>query len=434
MSNSETIFINRFKQTVEQSLNWGFSQNWKQRDYLRLIEMIDEKTGVAISLSTIKRIWHTDFNGSPQPATLDAFAQFIDCKNWVEFKNQCQLDSDAKGKVNDAGSKTKKLMPLIAIASALSIFAAVTLFFSYKTAEPEHAISFEAANLTFSCKTSVVSGVPNTVIFDYDIGNIHADSFFIQQSWNKFIKDPIDAENTTATSTYFYPGYHKAKLLANDSILKEIAVKVTTNGWLSVARYGYLDASPVYIHKNSNCADGTLSITKEDLEKHAVEINSDLMSSYYFVSDFDSVNADNFSFETQIRCDSISMIACPRMDLLVFGEGAIHIIPLTIKGCVGTVNVKFGDKWLYGKNNDFSAFGTDVYNWQTLKAEIVDTVAHIYLNGEHIQEVSFNEGIGTLTGFNFNFAGTGAINFIKVWDKEKQLVFSDNFNNYLADK
>ena len=44
----------------------------------------------------------------------------------------------------------------------------------------------------FDAQKTVAAGIPNTVIFKYDVSNVAADTFYIQQSWNEDHKVTID--------------------------------------------------------------------------------------------------------------------------------------------------------------------------------------------------------------------------------------------------
>ena len=105
MDNSETPYVQHIKKLVEEKLGWIESGKWKQRDYWNLLELLEEESGISISLSTIKRIWKPDFEGSPHPATLDVLAQFVDYKNWLDFKNSTQLIT--KDKESEKGRSKK---------------------------------------------------------------------------------------------------------------------------------------------------------------------------------------------------------------------------------------------------------------------------------------------------------------------------------------
>src|SRR3984885_507579 len=57
-----------------------------QRDLNFLSEWIESRTGVLISLSTIKRLLNGQFSRLPQIATLDAIAVTAGYQNWQDFK------------------------------------------------------------------------------------------------------------------------------------------------------------------------------------------------------------------------------------------------------------------------------------------------------------------------------------------------------------
>src|SRR4029078_158709 len=100
--------------------------------------------------------------------------------------------------------------------------------------------------VTFTGNKTVSQGVPNTVVFNYDLSNVIADSFFFQQAWNNQEKVKIDPKEHYYSNIYYYPRFHKAKLIANDSIIKRFRVHITTNGWLPLVRYSITDDRPIY--------------------------------------------------------------------------------------------------------------------------------------------------------------------------------------------
>ena len=57
----EKNFIATCKTLIEGKLNWQDSENWKQRDYEYLSEIIFEKTEILLSVSTLKRIWKNEY-------------------------------------------------------------------------------------------------------------------------------------------------------------------------------------------------------------------------------------------------------------------------------------------------------------------------------------------------------------------------------------
>jgi hypothetical protein len=291
-----------------------------------------------------------------------------------------------------------------------------------------HLVGFDPEKVDFSCDNSVSTGVPNTVLFRYDVSEVKADSFFIQQSWNKFRRDRVSKENSTLTSSYYYPGFHKAKLIANDSVIKETNVRINTNGWLVLARDGYLDENPVYLQNGGRVANGMLHVSEEDLAGNRVDINRNTMVSYYYVNDFKNLSSRDFVLETKIRGDSIINVSCPHIGIVILGELDMNYIPLTAKGCVGNTSVKLGNVTKSGKNNDLSSLGVDVYDWQMVRIEVKNAFANIYVNDQPALSVRFDEDIGDIVGFAINFSGTGSIGSLKLFSgSSKQPVYSTDY-------
>ena len=431
MDNSETPYVQHIKKLVEEKLGWIESGKWKQRDYWNLLELLEEESGISISLSTIKRIWKPDFEGSPHPATLDVLAQFVDYKNWLDFKNSTQLitkdkeSEKGRSKKNQSSFLNKKTY----ITSTLLILIVVLVMIVFQSNKQQmpKPVYYDPLDVSFSCKNSVSKGVPNTAIFNYDVSKIEADSFFIQQSWDNTRRDPIKKNKSKLTSTYFFPGYHKAKLIANDSIVKEIPVIINTIGWLALARNGFMDDTPTYINDSNVQRNGELHVNPDHLNNHQVELKKDVMISYYYVNEFENVSSSNFSFETRMKLDSTFQLLCPHISIFISGEGEMNAIPLTIKGCVGKVGMKIGDKTLSGKDNDLSGLGTDIYKWQKFKMVVRDKTAQMYLNQEFIMEVPFDQDIGNITGLNLNFSGTGSVDYVRLWDDKDELVYGNEF-------
>jgi hypothetical protein len=429
LGNTEALYIKHCKHLIEQKLNWPDSSHWKQRDYLNLINLLESKTGIALSLSTVKRIWKSNYEGTPHPATTEAFAKFLDFNSWLDFKQQHSHLPDGqvsypptknKLKGKTVYRKTAILIPVILLS------AIVIILFPFNYAKgPSEIVAFDPEKLEFSCDNSVSAGVPNTVLFRYDVSEVKADSFFIQQSWNQFRRDRVSKENSTLTSTYYYPGFHKAKLIANDSVIKETNVRINTKGWMALARYGYLDENPVYLQTGDEIKNGMLYVSAEHLSADKVEINRNTMVSYYYVSDFKDLSSRDFVLEAKLRCDSIINISCPHIGIVILGELDMNFIPLTVKGCVGNTSVKFGNVTKSGKNNDLSSLGVDVYDWQLVRIDVRDAVADIYVNDQPALTIQFEQDIGDIVGFAINFSGTGAIGSLKLFSgSNKQSIYS----------
>ncbi len=426
MSNTELNYIRYCKQLIEEKLKWINSQDWKQRDYLNLIDLIENNNGISLSLSTIKRIWKQDSANIPQPATLDALARFLEYENWLHFKKSNQNVVLKKNRKFTSRLHGKRIV--VSVVVFIVIVLTIVLFQKIKPFNMGNEnIVFDADSVSFSCEYSASSGLPNTAIFNYDVSNVTADSFFIQQSWDELQRERVQKSDINHTSIYYYPGYHEAKLFANDSIIKRTEVKINTNNWLAMVRNGYMDQMPRYIRSKDVINNGELNINKTHLEVNRIDLNDITVVSYYYVTDFKNVSSSDFRFETRIKCDSIYNFTCPHITICILGENDMNFIPLTIKGCVGFTNVKMGNITKSGRNNDLSLLGVNIYEWQNMELQVSNNIADIILNGEQILNIPFETNIGNIVGFNFNFSGTGTVDNVRLFNKDNIAVYDYDF-------
>ena len=375
---------------------------WKQRDMEYLVNLIEERSGIILSLSTIKRLLKKD-DQLPQPATLNALASILDYDDWQQFK------------IKNSGSihsKRRFTFPLI-ISLGLIVLAIDWFLISGFGSSPETSKVEINGPVIFTADKTVSSGVPNTVVFKYDLQNVVADSFFIQQSWNELEKKPIDQNGQYYNSIYYYPGFHRAKLIADDSIIERKFVHITTDGWFPVVRYQFNDATPVYINRSFG-QEEPLNISADDLVSNEVDIDKNFQLTYFNVKDFEGISSDNFHFNTRLKADSVKNFVCPIIEVMVMAEQHIYYLQLISKGCERNINLKIGEVRQNGQNNDLSAFGCNVYEWQEIELKVENKHASILLNGQQVREVDFKEDFGEVVGMAITFSGLGSIDFADV--------------------
>lgn len=79
--------IRQVKRLCEEQTGWGDSDLWNNQDFLELSQMIFHQTGIALSHSTLKRIWgKVRYESLPHTKTLNTIAQFLGYRNWREFR------------------------------------------------------------------------------------------------------------------------------------------------------------------------------------------------------------------------------------------------------------------------------------------------------------------------------------------------------------
>lgn len=202
----------------------------RQRDIEHICDEIEKSTGILISLSTIKRLLNGQFNRLPQAATLNAITAYLGYENWQDFRMKHTSNRvAAHTSLPEASPKTaKRPLPYkILIPAAAVVIFLVTVSLSYFT----RGVEITEKDVLFSFKKTTSNDVPNTVVFTYDVSKVQGDSFFIQQSWDRDRRVKIEKDKHTLTDIYYEPGYHNARLIVNDKVVKTIDVSIPTNGW-----------------------------------------------------------------------------------------------------------------------------------------------------------------------------------------------------------
>ncbi|GAB3900767.1 hypothetical protein GCM10028803_24250 [Larkinella knui] len=393
---------------IEEKVNWGDSSQWQNQDFEALSERIFSETNVSLSASTLKRIWgKVRYNSAPTATTLNTLAQFVGYENWRELRKD-------PVPVNDAPIQNLPAQPAplpVArpsvwrwpwVVGTLVMLGLAGIWAFQKRNKPLHY-----GPLTFTSRP-VSSGLPNTVLFDYDATDSNADSVFIQQSWNPKLRYRVGKDDHHYASTYFYPGYFRAKLILNDSIVKEHDLYIKTEGWLGTINR---DSIPVYFPDKQLRQMGTLALTEADLTGQGIDFRQGVPStSFHYVQPLGELSSSNFLFETELKSTFNRFEAvCQNVGIMVLCSNGMHFIPLSLKGCVGQLNLSFSGKNVSGKTSDLSGFGVDFSDWVKVRCEVKDKLAKVFVNEKLAYEGRFQDDAGKIVGLRYYFHGTGAV-------------------------
>ncbi len=426
MINGERDYIIICKKLIEERFHFGNGNGKpRQRDLEGLADAIEEKSGIKLSLSTLKRLWKDDYDQTPHPSTLQALVSILGYKDWQDFKMKEHLL--VKEELLPVQNKPKGIVFRWVILGLVLFGPALIWIIGFKTKQESKKKPIIKGPVTFTGNKTVADGVPSTIIFNYDLSNVEADSFFFQQSWNDEEKVKIDPKEHYYSNIYLYPGFHRAKLIANDSIIKRVKVHITTDGWLPLARYQFTDSQPMYVKKDKMVKDGNLHLTKEDLEESGVKTENEFVFSYFNVREFGNINSDNFTIETRFRADSISKQICPGSEIVIATEEHIFFVRLMGRGCERNAGIKMGENFREGLNSDLSVFGRNLFEWQDLKIQVAAKTATIYLDGQLAYTLSFKQDFGKVVGLLYHFNGPAAVDYVRLKDGNGNPVYQDEF-------
>jgi hypothetical protein len=282
-------------------------------------------------------------------------------------------------------------------------------------------------DIHFSAKNTELSGVPNTVVFSYDVSNVEADSFFFQQSWNENFRENIDPRGEAISTIYYESGYHRAKLFANQTKIAELPIHIISKGWEPHVYQNNRDLTPLYFKDEDIINNGVLQIPERLLEEQNVNI-SDYFYSRTVNSRRFNVSSDNFTLVSRLKLDSLSYSECPWMSLIIVTDVHIFQVSLQNKGCEHHAYYKLGEVQRGGANNDLSALGCNIYEWQELVIRVRNKHATISINEIDCFEEEFKEDFGDLVALIFSFERTGSIDFVRLADGNGNTIFEDDFN------
>ncbi len=419
MESTEGILLELCKTKIEEKFHLGNGEaRMKQRDFEYLIDLIEETSGIKLSISTLKRIWRQDEVQNPHPTTLNALVSILGYKDWLDFKLKNTHGSSSR-KLKERKLNLKDKRVLVSLVATLVLSTASVIYFNKQSPE------FYEGEVLFTANKTVSKGVPSTVNFDYDVSGIEADSFFIQQDWNPNHRDRINPEGNFFSSIYYVPGYHKTKLVADETFLKIIPIHIQTDGWMAAAFYNY-DERPVYITEDTN-QDGVLTAEEEEILSTNLDIERFSELRFINIREYNGVDGHNFEAEARFRYREFLNDPCPTIRLTVHTEVHIYYVPLTLQGCESNLQIKIGEVVQSGRDHNLSAFGTDVYNWQELSIRVEDKAAKVSLNGSEVYEISFEENFGNIVGLDFRTSGLSEVDYIRLKDLEGNLVFEDSF-------
>jgi len=420
---SERKLIEICKKLIEQKFHLPQNESWRQRDFEYLSDVIFEKTHIRISISTLKRIWK-DSNIMPQTYTLNALAATMGYNSWTGFKKENVAQVKEDGEEEPPAKRRKSTFGYWTITIALLL--AICLFIFYQLHADK---SFSENDISFKNRNNLKTGVPNTVVFQYDISKISFDSAFIQQSWDKRMRARISRDGHFQTFIYYYPGYHVAKLIIDGKIVKKEYVNITTNGWEALIDGDASQRVPLYLPKDSIIHDGALYMSKQTLNDNGLPAEKkDFYVNYFNVGKFTGADAADFSLETRLK-NSLKegALTCQYVQLTLICQNGMISLPFCNPGCASNIHLHVGDVFIDGKKNDLSAFGIDLSVWQNIKIKAVKRQVSIYANGKNVFSLRFNKDLGKITGIQYNFYGCGAVDMVKLYDGTNKLRYSDEF-------
>jgi hypothetical protein len=419
---NERELVSKCMKALSEKAGFADPATMVQRDLEFLSESIQSQTGILISLSTLKRLFNGQFSRLPQVATLNAISQFLDYRNWQDYRNANAANTNVananganerveSGNSQDMGANVANLTDgrihltrrgftyaRFFLFAGILIVVALGLLAMLKLRKPV-ADGFKKAQ--FVVKKTTSNALPNSVVFSYNIDEVNADSFFIQQSWDKHRRVRIYKGSHTLTDIYYEPGYHVAKLIANDQVIKTQDVSIPTDRWFFYAKEKTPGSLPKYINITRDFNTGPLLLTKEELVNSQVNIEKEHNYIHVYFPSAIEKSSDNFRMVCRVRVHPVNNTFCPYLMSEIFMQRNFMYFINSSKGCASELKAQFSDTIISGKTNDLSSLGVDVKEWHNLELLVKNKNAVISIDGKEVFSAPYKQSGGLITGLGF---------------------------------
>jgi hypothetical protein len=417
--NHDTEYLQLCIRLIEQKLNWRPADEWRNYEFTELSKKILDATSVNLSPTTLKRIFgKLKYESLPSSVTLNALAAFLGYASWMNFKSKQPLKKQEPGKTTTTRKKfllQHKVWPMTAAAAIIVVILAFT-FLSGKSVHPlknEKEIIFTSKPLA--------NGLPNSVVFNVDLKGNTPNKIVIQQSWDSTRTVTLHPGQKEATGIYYTPGYFRAKLILDGKIIKEHDLFIRSDNWMATIDHLPI---PTYIKKDDLLLKDDMTVS-ENILKEIKKITEPTWLTYHLVKPFGDLQSDNFTLESSIKNTFAEGPAvCKTAKIFVLCSKGAFIIPFTIPGCIGEINLMANDHYLDGNSNDLSSFSADLSDWANIKVEVKNRVMKIFLNDKLVRQETYKEDAGEVVGLRFSFLGAGTVKNVRLMNG-KETVYKD---------
>jgi hypothetical protein len=259
------------------------------------------------------------------------------------------------------------------------------------------------------------------------VDEVNADSFFIQQSWDWRRKVKINKNTYTLTDIYYEPGYHTAKLIANDKIIQTLDVSIPTDRWFFYAKERVPLSIPKYILSKSGIQNGYLVLNENEILASQVDTRKD--NEYYqvyFPSDI-KYSSDNFRLTCRVRVNQMNNISCPFLMCEVFCQKHFMFFETRPKGCASEMRANYGENFIDGKTNDLSAMGVDLKDWQNVELTVRNKNVTIRINDKKVFTCSYQDHAGLITGLGFISNGLCEVDNVDFETLDRKVIYKNDF-------
>jgi hypothetical protein len=429
---NDRYFINIIIRKIEKKLSWKKVSLWTDNEYKKLSVLIYEDTSISISPQTLKRLFgKVKYKEAytTQPATKDALAKFLNYTDWDAFiRDQAHSINKYISLISHRiTEEPRKRHLMVSLLCFIFIVSSILILFMIK----DKPVAFYAENVT--------GIVPHTVSFHLNISNFRNKDVFLDLDQNEAENaanvELLDKHLTLINHCFESPGYYNVRLSTRGKVLASAKIHVLSEGWTSY----YFNDDNFILRKfifglekkvQDGVDDGLLYISPNELINKGFNGNTVYYLEHLLFKEFQG-SADSCRFEVRYKNSrEMGGISCYDMEFRIIGENGLASVMLVQKGCYRWSEITVGEMQLNGKYNDLSNLSTELSSWNVMNIIIKNNNALIINNSDTIFTTTYTQPLGMIKGIRFVTKGSGAFDYVRLYDNRGVMYFDDNFGKY----
>lgn len=439
----EREHLQRYIHDLEDKLGWGPIADWGQRDFQQLSDLIEQQCHYPVSVTTLKRaLGRLDYKGLPYTATLNALAQVLEYKDWLDYKLHAKkpevnnvVDSSTTSAPPPPArpAKSRKLLLLIALVGfligagvAVSIILLLNLNSEGDATKTSQQAHYTGPNLLEVSPHSYVDSLPARFFFRYSVPKAYRNNLNVIRFEGR-VERPmrplaIDSSgNGEDILVVTGPGLYNAKIFSNKTELGKQTFMVPTRGW--AAKVG--KASDYRLVKTMR-ADGYLSIDRKSFKESKVDTTIDFLTELLRVQDFNTM-ADDMVLECRVKCPSNNYNS-HKPKLAIKGRTDLLPFHITFDASATALSIynQYADKTL-SLDEQKRYFHTTLGDWSYVKLVVRNKHVEVYLNDKQVYACDYKMEMGRLYELSFTSRGLMDVDMVRIKNNAGKVLFEEDF-------
>ncbi len=418
----ESKYIKRCASLIEKKLNWGSYNTWTNHNYDLLSDQISEMTGISISPRTLRRIFSNKMGYNPQNATKDALARYMDYANWEDFcannkrngSEQSAMESEPKPNYYKRIVTNPYLWGIISLLLVFIIIFIIVFYPSVETEMNKRRVEFSSNN--------TIGRAPHTASFYYDVSRVTSSNIFIDNNYydnGELI--PVKKNMNHYSKVFELPDYYAVKIIANGERMKCVGVHVVTDGWETIINH---QLEPTLDPVN----EGLLHVDPSVLAARNITDTGNFVTEYRNIKDF-GIMGDNLTLEVKFK-NNTRTGGKPCFDsrfevINLHGRLAFNFVDPNCDN--KQLTASFGEVSLNSDFNNLNTFLQDVSYWRILEIKTQNKRVGVYLDKVQVYSIIYKDPLDDVKGLAISFRGSGAVDYVKMYNEEGELVYNDEF-------